>query len=52
MTQSGNDTPMTNDDTISGESDSESEKEDEDNNLIEQTRGERLLEMCNKVTSI
>ena len=46
MTQSGNDSPMTNDDTTSSESDSESDKEDEDDNLTEQTRGERLLEMA------
>ena len=46
MTQSGNDSPMTDDDTTSSESDSESDKDDEDDNLTEQTRGERLLEMA------
>jgi hypothetical protein len=45
MTQSGTDSPMTDEDTTSSESDSESDKEDEDNNLTEQTRGERLLEV-------
>ena len=45
MTQSGTDSPMTDDDT-SSESDSESDREDEDDNLTEQTHGERLLEMA------
>ena len=36
---------MTDDDTTSSESDPESDREDEDDNLTEQTRGERLLEM-------
>jgi len=45
MTQSGTDSPMTNDDTTSREYDSESDREDEDDNLTEQTRGERLLDM-------
>jgi hypothetical protein len=46
MTQSGTDSPMTNDDTTSREYDSESDREDEDDNLTEQTRGERLLDMA------
>jgi hypothetical protein len=37
---------MTNDDTTSSESDSKSDREDEDDNLSEQTRGERLLEVA------
>jgi acyl transferase domain-containing protein len=41
MTQSDTDSPMTDDDTTSSESDSESDREYEDN-LTEQTRGERL----------
>ena len=47
MTQSGTDSPMTDDDTTSSESDSESDREDEGDNLTEhQTRGERLLDMA------
>ena len=34
------------DDTTSREYDSESDREDEDDNLTEQTRGERLLDMA------
>jgi hypothetical protein len=45
MTQSGTDSPMTDDDTTSSESDSESDREDEDDNLTEQIRGE-LLEVA------
>ena len=37
---------MTDDDTTSSESDPESDREDEDDNLTEQTRGERLLDMA------
>jgi hypothetical protein len=46
MTQSGTDSPMTNDDTTSREYNSESDREDEDDILTEQTRGERLLDMA------
>ena len=46
MTQSGTDSPMTDDDTTSSESDSESDSEDEDDNLTKQTRGERLLKVA------
>ena len=46
MTQSGTDSPMTNDDTTSREYDSESDRVDEDDNLTEQTHGERLLYMA------
>jgi hypothetical protein len=45
MTQSGTDSPMTDDDTASSESDSESDREDEDDSLTKQTRGERLLQV-------
>jgi hypothetical protein len=41
---------MTDDDTTSSESDSESDREDEDDNLTEQTRGERLLDMAKEAT--
>ena len=46
MTQSGTDSPVTDDDTTSSEPDSESDREDEEDNLTEQTRGERLLDMA------
>jgi hypothetical protein len=46
MTQSSTDSPMTENDTTTSESDSESDREDEADNLTEQTRGERLLEMA------
>ena len=46
MTQRGTDSPVTDDDTTSSEPDSESDREDEDDNLTEQTRGERLLDMA------
>jgi hypothetical protein len=46
MTESGNDSPMTNDDTTSSESDSESDREDEDGNLTKPTRAERLLKVA------
>jgi hypothetical protein len=46
MTQSGTDSPMTDDDTTSSESDSESDSEDEDDNLAKQTRGETLLKVA------
>jgi hypothetical protein len=49
MTQSGTESPMTDDDTTSSESDSESDREDEDDNLTEHTRGERLLEVARKL---
>ena len=47
MTQSDVDSPMTNDDITSSESDSESDREDEDDNLTKQTRGnKRLLQVA------
>ena len=47
--QSGTDSPMTDDDTTSSESDSKSDRQDKDDNLTEQTHGERLLEMAKAI---
>ena len=47
MTQSGTDSPMTDDDTTRSESDSERDREDEDDSLTnKQTHGERLLQVA------